>query len=94
MSRVAVAIMAKAPRPGEVKTRLSPPLGAPEGAALYRCFLLDKIAAVRALVRAQPVIAYRVEKRGSAGTSPVSAGLQRPGDCPRSRQGAWERSAF
>ena len=34
MSRVAVAIMAKAPRPGEVKTRLSPPLGAPEGAAL------------------------------------------------------------
>ena len=55
---VAVAIMAKAPRPGTVKTRLCPPLLATEAAALYRCFLLDKIAAVGALVDAQPVIAY------------------------------------
>src|SRR3989442_894639 len=50
--------MAKAPRPGTVKTRLCPPLLAPEAAALYRCFLLDKIAAVGALADAQPVIAY------------------------------------
>ena len=57
-SKVAVAIMAKAPRPGEVKTRLCPPLLATEAAALYRCFLLDKIAAVAALADAQPVIAY------------------------------------
>lgn len=56
--QVAVAIMAKAPRPGAVKTRLCPPLLATEAAALYRCFLLDKIAAVNALVGAQPVIAY------------------------------------
>jgi rSAM/selenodomain-associated transferase 1 len=55
---VAVAIMAKAPRPGTVKTRLCPPLVAAEAAALYRCFLLDKIAAVRALANARPVIAY------------------------------------
>jgi len=55
---VAVAIMAKAPRPGTVKTRLCPPLLPTEAAALYRCFLLDKIAAVRALTSAQPVIAY------------------------------------
>jgi uncharacterized protein len=58
LSKVAVAIMAKAPRPGAVKTRLCPPLVAAEAAALYRCFLLDKIAAVRALVDAQPVVAY------------------------------------
>lgn len=57
-SRVAVAIMAKAPRPGTVKTRLCPPLLPTEAAALYRCFLLDKIAAVGALADAQPVIAY------------------------------------
>jgi uncharacterized protein len=56
--RVAVAIMAKAPRPGAVKTRLCPPLDAAEAAALYRCFLLDKIAAVRALANTQPVVAY------------------------------------
>src|SRR5215475_16179313 len=50
--------MAKAPWPGAVKTRLCPPLLAEEAAALYRCFLLDKIATVRTLVGARPVIAY------------------------------------
>ena len=61
MSKVAVAIMAKVPRAGAVKTRLCPPLRAAEAAALYRCFLLDKIATVGALVDAQPVIAYTPE---------------------------------
>jgi rSAM/selenodomain-associated transferase 1 len=55
---VAVAIMAKAPRPGEVKTRLCPPLSPADAALLYRCFLHDKVAAVGALVNAQPVLAY------------------------------------
>ena len=58
MARAAVAIMAKAPRTGEVKTRLCPPLSAEEAAELYRCFLLDKIEQVRALRGAQPAIAY------------------------------------
>lgn len=58
LKEVAVAIMAKAPRPGTVKTRLCPPLLATEAAALYRCFLLDKIATVGGLVDARPVIAY------------------------------------
>jgi uncharacterized protein len=58
LKEVAVAIMAKAPRPGTVKTRLCPPLLATEAAALYRCFLLDKIASVGRLVDARPVIAY------------------------------------
>ena len=57
-SMVAIAIMAKAPRPGTVKTRLCPPLLAAEAADLYRCFLVDKIAAVGTLAGAQPVIAY------------------------------------
>ena len=50
--------MAKAPWPGTVKTRLCPPLDASEAASLYRCFLIDKIAAVRSLVNVRPVIAY------------------------------------
>ncbi len=58
MRRIAVTIMAKAPRAGEVKTRLSPPLSATEAAELYRCFLLDKIEQVRTLTRAIPAIAY------------------------------------
>ena len=62
---VAVAIMAKAPWPGTVKTRLCPPLGAEEAASLYRCFLLDKIAAVRALARTRPLIAYSPEEAGA-----------------------------
>lgn len=58
LNTIAVAIMAKAPRPGAVKTRLCPPLLPVEAAALYRCFLLDKISAVQALVGARPVVAF------------------------------------
>lgn len=58
MGDVAVFIMAKAPRPGAVKTRLCPPLSDAEAAELYRCFLLDKIAQVRSLKQATPAIAY------------------------------------
>lgn len=56
--RSAVAIMAKAPSPGQVKTRLCPPLSQGEAAELYRCFLLDKIAQVNTLQRATPVVSY------------------------------------
>ena len=61
---IAVAIMAKAPLPGQVKTRLCPPLSPDAAAGLYRCFLLDKIQQVRALERARPVIAYAPEDAG------------------------------
>lgn len=37
----ALALMTKAPRAGHVKTRLTPPLTAPEAAALNTCFLRD-----------------------------------------------------
>ncbi len=56
--RVALAIMAKAPRPGEVKTRLCPPLSPAEAAELYRCFLLDKVAQVRSIDGATAVLAF------------------------------------
>lgn len=58
MSAAVVAIMAKTPRPGEVKTRLCPPLSAAQAAELYRCFLRDKIEQVRALKEATPAIAF------------------------------------
>ena len=58
MEPVAVAIMAKAPRAGAVKTRLCPPLSLADAAALYRCFLLDKIEQVRSLRTACPAVAY------------------------------------
>src|SRR5262245_21993360 len=64
-SPVAVAIMAKAPLAGQVKTRLCPPLSPDEAAGLYRCFLLDKIEQVRALAQATPVVAYAPPDHGA-----------------------------
>jgi rSAM/selenodomain-associated transferase 1 len=40
-TQCALAVMAKAPRPGKVKTRLSPPLTLDQAAALNVCFLQD-----------------------------------------------------
>ncbi|MFQ5442755.1 MAG: TIGR04282 family arsenosugar biosynthesis glycosyltransferase [Thermodesulfobacteriota bacterium] len=37
----ALAIMVKAPEPGRVKTRFTPPLSPEEAATLYRCFIED-----------------------------------------------------
>src|SRR2546430_9166131 len=42
----ALAIMTKAPRAGEVKTRLVPPLTAEEAAKLNICFLRDTASAI------------------------------------------------
>jgi rSAM/selenodomain-associated transferase 1 len=60
-SHVALCIMAKAPVAGQVKTRLCPPLSACDAAELSRCFLLDKVAQVREVIRAEPVVAYAPE---------------------------------
>jgi hypothetical protein len=40
-SKCALAVMAKAPRPGKVKTRLSPPLTMEQAAALNICFAVS-----------------------------------------------------
>jgi uncharacterized protein len=58
MKPVAIAIMAKAPQAGEVKTRLCPPLSRADAAELYRRFLLDKIEQVMTLKAASLAIAY------------------------------------
>lgn len=56
--RQAFVMMAKAPRPGDVKTRLCPPLSLAAAAALYRGFLLDTAAKIATLRPVQPVISY------------------------------------
>lgn len=59
--RCALAVMAKAPRPGKVKTRLSPPLTPEQAAAINICFLKDtteNIQAVSASGRSAGVISY------------------------------------
>lgn len=53
-----VAVMAKAPRAGEVKTRLCPPLSPAQAAALANALLLDAVEQVRSLEAATPAMAY------------------------------------
>ncbi|HJV33935.1 TIGR04282 family arsenosugar biosynthesis glycosyltransferase [Geomonas sp.] len=45
----ALAIFAKTPVAGKVKTRLTPPLSPEQSAELYRCMLLDTVARMSAL---------------------------------------------
>jgi rSAM/selenodomain-associated transferase 1 len=57
----ALAVMAKAPKAGHVKTRLSPPLDSYQAAALNIAFLRDTIAClkeVEAVAEAKAVVSY------------------------------------
>ncbi|MBZ0168506.1 2-phospho-L-lactate guanylyltransferase [Candidatus Methylomirabilis lanthanidiphila] len=58
MRRYAIAVMARAPEPGRVKTRLVPPLSCECAANLYRCLLLDKLLQVAGLTDIDPYLAY------------------------------------
>jgi uncharacterized protein len=60
-AQCALAVMAKAPHPGKVKTRLAPPLTLDQSAAINICFLQDtteNIATVAASGQAAGVISY------------------------------------
>lgn len=56
--RIAIAVMAKEPKAGHVKTRLVPPLSQEEAAELYRCLLQDKLLQVGQLSEVDPYLAY------------------------------------
>ena len=53
-----LVVVAKAPVPGQVKTRLIPHLTSEEAADLYRCFLEDRIIAMNSLKGVNLAIAY------------------------------------
>jgi len=57
--RCAVAVMAKAPRLGEVKTRLVPPLSAAEAVALSGSFIRDIANNILAASEAAPIDGLR-----------------------------------
>ncbi len=59
--KCALTVMAKAPRPGKVKTRLSPPLTPEQASDLNACFLRDTVAGLHAATLKAPaewVISY------------------------------------
>ncbi len=53
-----LVLMAKQPTPDRTKTRLVPPLSPESAAALYRCFLIDKLGQMRHVERARWAVAY------------------------------------
>ncbi|OGK81050.1 MAG: hypothetical protein A2X52_16990 [Candidatus Rokubacteria bacterium GWC2_70_16] len=53
-----MAVMAKVPGLGPVKSRLSPPLAPEMATLLYRCFLLDRLEALAALPRIEALAAF------------------------------------
>ncbi|HEX3350972.1 MAG TPA: TIGR04282 family arsenosugar biosynthesis glycosyltransferase [Acetobacteraceae bacterium] len=57
-TRCAIAVMAKAPKPGRVKTRLCPPLLLEEAMALSAAFLRDITENIHAAARDAPVDAW------------------------------------
>lgn len=56
--QLALAVMAKRPQAGEVKTRLCPPLTPEEAAGLAQCFLLDKLDQVRRVAYVERFLAF------------------------------------
>lgn len=70
----ALVIMAKAPLPGTVKTRLVPPLSHEEAAELYRCLLLDILDGLRFFAGVDLFVAFT-----PAVSAPVFQELVPPG---------------
>jgi len=64
MRQLAIAVMAKAPTAGQVKTRLVPPLSQEEAAGLYRCLLMDKLLQVSQLPGVDSYVAYTPDEAG------------------------------
>ena len=54
----AIAVMAKAPRTGDAKTRLVPPLSASQAAALSACFIRDATENIAAAAQHAPIDGY------------------------------------
>jgi len=61
--RVALAVMAKVPVAGEVKTRLCPPLAPVQAATLAECFLLDRLEQLGEVPDADALVAFAPRER-------------------------------
>ncbi len=78
---VAVCIVVKAPVPGQVKTRLCPPLSPAEAASLQSALLLDTYRAVAGLEGAQAQLIYTGDRtRFPEKIRSLPAYIQRGGD--------------
>lgn len=74
---IALIVLAKAPVPGRVKTRLCPPATADQAAGLAAAALLDTLDAVRATPGARPVVAFTGERADAARADELHTVLDR-----------------
>lgn len=56
--KLLLVVVAKAPVPGKVKTRLTPPFTPQEAVALYQCFLKDRLAEISTLQGIDLAVAF------------------------------------
>jgi hypothetical protein len=74
--RVALAVMAKVPVAGQVKTRLCPPLAAAAAAMLARCFLLDRLQQLGEVPDGDTLIAFAPKEREAEMRDLAPAGIR------------------
>ena len=86
----ALILMAKAPRPGAVKTRLTPHLSPPEAAGLYECMLADAAEEMGALAGVRRYIFRTPPRGGGFDAAPFAGYVVRP----QSGKGLGERMAL
>jgi rSAM/selenodomain-associated transferase 1 len=80
MRRDVLCILVKAPRPGEVKTRLARKIGPVLAAALARAFFEDTLALARSLPWARVVVAVAGDPAALAVPAGLDVAAQGPGD--------------
>jgi uncharacterized protein len=74
--RAALLVLAKAPVPGEVKTRLCPPATPDQAARIAAAALLDTLDAVLAVPHVMPVVALTGDLAGAVDATEVTARLR------------------
>lgn len=77
---LAICVMAKAPVPGQVKTRLCPPLTEKQAAELSAAFLLDVWRAACALSDARVLLSYSGERKAFPAQLTRVDGFHQQGD--------------
>ena len=74
-AKLLLVVVAKAPVPGEVKTRLCPDLTIGEATNLYRCFIQDRIKEIGNLTAMDLAISYTPEDSKQYFTRFITAGF-------------------